>query len=162
MLLARYEHHLRQTEIFVTRIATARDRLNNLYTNLPSKLSASEATKSRSQKEAILNEFRLIQTSLPLAGTNTSAFTKWIQQDLNNALLNTVDTYHRLVPMFHRHLVTNADGDLPSFYRDMKQLGKRTKAQRRAFLATGMTSAGESALRQTSPEPSGARPATRE
>jgi predicted aminopeptidase len=163
--LDRYEHHLRQTKEFTTQIASARDRLNNLYTNLPAKMSASEAMEAQNQKDGILNELRLSQAGLPAGATNTTPFARWFQQDINNALLNTVDTYHRLVPMLHRHLDANAKGYLPRFYREMEHLKKNTKDERRTFLATMLTPAGEagqSAFRKTAPEPSGARPATRE
>lgn len=163
--LERYEYQLRKTKEFTTQIALARDRLNNLFTNLPSKLSTLEAIQIRGHKQSVLNDLRSNHSNPPDGATNRAHFARWFQKEINNALLNTVDTYHRLVPMFHRHLDANAKGDLPRFYREMELLKKRTKDERRTFLSTVLTPSGDrglSAFRKTAPAPSGARPATRE
>lgn len=48
---------------------------------------------------------------------------------MNNAHLNDVDAYYRLVPAFHR-LLRAQGGDLNSFYREVETLAKLPKLER--------------------------------
>ena len=53
----------------------------------------------------------------------------WFEQPLNNALLNTVDTYYALVPAFQR-MLAGQGGDLGRFYKEAAALGKLKKSER--------------------------------
>ena len=60
----------------------------------------------------------------------------WFGQPLNNALLNTVDTYHSLVPAF-RGMLEAEGGDLEGFFRRTADLGKLTREERHGRLRAG-------------------------
>ena len=64
-----------------------------------------------------------------------SGYDQWFSKPLNNAQLNTVATYHDLVPAFQRLLASHG-GNLESFYKEVEQLKKLSKDERRQRLAT--------------------------
>ena len=57
----------------------------------------------------------------------------WFATPINNAQLNTVEAYHKLVPGFAR-LLAKQRGDFPAFYREVKSIGRLKKDERRARL----------------------------
>lgn len=57
----------------------------------------------------------------------------WFNRALNNAQLNTVDTYYRLVPRF-RSVLTNCNGDLEHFYQAVGRLDGLSHQERRERL----------------------------
>lgn len=153
-----YEQQLQQLRDFTTLVATARNQLENLYTNLPPQMNALQTTEARNRKQAILDELRSNSTSLAKTSAGTGRYSPWFRQKLNNALLNTVETYYGLVPMFQHHLVEHSRGNLSRFYHDMEALKKRSKAERRLALE----SEARNVVTQTAPRPLDARPAIRE
>ena len=56
-------------------------------------------------------------------------FDPWFAQDINNAHLASIATYYACVPGFERELKA-VGGDLPAFYRRVRQLAKLDQAQR--------------------------------
>jgi len=58
-----------------------------------------------------------------------AAFDKWMQQDLNNAHLLLIATYHDLVPVFQA-ILKNENNDLKKFYLAVEQYGKLDKKAR--------------------------------
>lgn len=162
--IAQYEQHLELTDQFVASITSSRDKLNNLYTNLPAHRTASETADARRLKREILSELRFRQGQL--ATGEQKHFARWFQQDLNNALLNTVETYHRMVPAFRRHLESSSQGNLSRFYRDMELLKNLSKEERRARMlmetASVAATATSASLRQIAPRQLDGLPATRE
>ncbi|MSQ20545.1 MAG: aminopeptidase [Betaproteobacteria bacterium] len=60
-------------------------------------------------------------------------YDRWFAQDLNNAHLASVATYTELVPAFRRLLAKN-NGDFTAFYREVKGLAARPKAERLTLL----------------------------
>ena len=58
-----------------------------------------------------------------------AGYDRWFAQDLNNAHVATVATYTELVPAF-RSLLAKNKGDFAAFYRAVKALAARPKAER--------------------------------
>jgi predicted aminopeptidase len=56
-------------------------------------------------------------------------FDAWFGQDINNAHLASIATYFACVPGFERELKA-AGGDLPAFYRRVRDLAKLDQSQR--------------------------------
>ena len=56
-------------------------------------------------------------------------FDAWFAQDINNAHLASIATYFACVPGFERELQA-ADGNLPAFYRRVRELAKLDQPQR--------------------------------
>jgi len=58
---------------------------------------------------------------------------RWIAAGLNNAKLNSVGLYRRLVPGF-AVLLARHDGNLPAFYAAVEELGRRPAPERLSYL----------------------------
>ncbi len=58
-----------------------------------------------------------------------AGYDSWFNRPVNNAQINTVSTYHALVPGF-LHLLQTTSGNLQHFYRRCKQLAKEPMAER--------------------------------
>ncbi len=56
-------------------------------------------------------------------------FDAWFAQDINNAHLASIATYFACVPGFERELQA-VGGNLPAFYRRVRELAKLDQAQR--------------------------------
>jgi predicted aminopeptidase len=56
-------------------------------------------------------------------------FDAWFKEDINNAHLASIATYYACVPGFERELRA-VDGNLPAFYRRVRELAKLDQAQR--------------------------------
>jgi predicted aminopeptidase len=120
----------RRTEQFVRIVSRARDKLQAIYE--PAVAPASDAAK-RQAKQSVLQELRADYAQLKASWGGRRDYDLWFQQNLNNAQLNTVDTYHRLVPAFRR-LLREQGGNLKEFYRAVAALGKLKDAERQARL----------------------------
>jgi len=62
-------------------------------------------------------------------------YDKWMQQDLNNAHLSLIATYHRLVPKF-KVLLKQENNNLKKFYVAVEELGQLEKELRNKKLNT--------------------------
>jgi predicted aminopeptidase len=89
----------------------------------------------------VLKDLRQDYAELKTGWGGLQDYDEWFEQSLNNAQLNTVDTYYHLVPAF-RHLLREQDNNLESFYRAAAALGKLKDEERQARL---------NQLRETSP-----------
>jgi len=137
--LEKYRIQARRTEEFVELVTDARQQLALLYTNSISALSASpkdattKAVILRTGKQKVLHELRESYAQLKTKWGGSTAYDAWFRRSLNNAQLNTVDTYYHLVPAFRRVLREKA-GDLEAFYSTIESLRKLDKPERRARL----------------------------
>lgn len=127
--LTRWDAKQTRREEFTQIVKTTRARLKALYQQtLPPKdmrqLKAAEITALQQQ----INELRE-------RWQTPKAFASWTTKPVNNARLNTVSTYHDLVPSFLA-LLDQHHGDFPKFHAAVKRLGKRSKEQRGAILET--------------------------
>lgn len=133
-----YEKRLRRKAGFTRLVTMARDRLRGLYqqagiaTNTAvgaARLPIEQVAALRTQKQAILDQLRRDYETLKATWGGHTDHQHWFQRPLNNAHLNDVDTYYRLVPAFHR-LLREQGGDLEAFYREAQRLANLPKAER--------------------------------
>ena len=60
-------------------------------------------------------------------------YDRWMNEDMNNAKLSSVATYHEFVPAF-KALFAAVGEDFTAFYREVEALGKKTAMARKASL----------------------------
>jgi len=133
-----YEAYLGRKADFTRLVTTAHDRLAALFlaagTHEQSRRDAASLTREevaglRHQKQAILDQLKRDYESLRTTWGGRRDYERWFRRPLNNAHLNDVDAYYRLVPAFHR-LLRAQGGDLNSFYREVETLAKLPKVER--------------------------------
>lgn len=131
----------RETQ-FVSLVTGARDRLETLYESIDEKsLDEAGGERMREQKAAIIERLREdYRTVRDSQWGGYDGYDRWMALPINNAQLNTIDTYYSLVPAF-RELIRRNDGDLEAFYRDVKRLKRMKKAERKAELEKLLSSA---------------------
>ncbi|MEN9576906.1 MAG: hypothetical protein RL514_4761 [Verrucomicrobiota bacterium] len=133
-----YEAYLRRKADFTRLVTGAHDQLTALFhaagTSEKSpregtSLSGEAVAGLRVRKQALLGQLRSDYESLRATWGGRRDYARWFRRPLNNAHLNDVDTYYRLVPAFHR-LLREQGGDLVAFYREVEVLAKLSKAER--------------------------------
>lgn len=133
-----YEAHLRRKADFTRLITGAHDQLAALFlaagTSVKSprevvSLPGEDLAGLRVRKQAILDQLRRDYETLWATWGGRTDYQRWFRRPLNNARLNDVDAYYRLVPAFRRMLLEQG-GDLEAFYREVSVLGKLEKAER--------------------------------
>ena len=80
-------------------------------------------------KQVVVGRLRSEYARLRESWNGCRDYDNWFQQPINNAKLNTIDSYYRLVPAF-RQLLQDSGQDLVSFYSNIKTLSKGSKASR--------------------------------
>ena len=137
-----YELDVRRHELVYELIARARAELEALYDDLPEE-PPRDLDECRRRKHEIVLRLRRDYLGLRRGWGAHFDFDRWFSQDLNHAQLNTIDTYHHLVPAFRRQLQSQ-HGDLEAFFKLARGLERLDKAARRAKLeALGTTSASD-------------------
>jgi predicted aminopeptidase len=118
--------HLVQQRRYLEVIALmndTRNRLRTLYTSdLPPPLM-------RERKRQAFEELREAYAALKAPWGAHAPFEAWFAEDINNAHLASIATYFTCVPGFEREL-KGVGGDLPAFYRRVRQLAKLDQRQR--------------------------------
>ncbi len=127
------DYQRRQT--FLHLVATARERLAALYTS-----PRSEAEK-RAGKQRILAELHDRYQDLKQQWGGYAGYDRWFNQDLNNAKLAGISTYHRLVPAFLA-LYEREGQDFAAFYRAAETIGQLPPPEREARLRALLEAAG--------------------
>lgn len=124
----------RETQ-FVALVAAARDRLESLYESVDAeRLDEAGREQARGRKGEIVERLRADYRSLRDGQWGGyDGYDRWMALPINNAQLNTIDTYYNLVPAF-RELIRRNNGDLEAFYCDVKRLKRMKKAERTAEL----------------------------
>lgn len=119
--LRQYEAHLASQRHLVRLALGTREQLSGIY--------AAE-TEPKLKKEAAL---MALQRELERHGVKEKTTNVQTGQEMkrswNNARLNTLATYFRLVPGFER-LLKECGGDLETFYAEVEKLGKLPAAER--------------------------------
>jgi len=140
-----YEAHLRRKADFTRLVTGAHDRLAALFhaagTSAKSvrdgkSPSIEAAAELRARKQAILDQLKRDYEALKSTWGGRTDYARWFSRPLNNAHLNDVDAYYRLVPAFHR-LLREQGGDLEAFYREVAALTKLPKEERHRRLQPG-------------------------
>ncbi|HTZ00263.1 MAG TPA: aminopeptidase, partial [Rhodocyclaceae bacterium] len=117
----------RRRDDFAALVAKYRGRLGELYgEDLP-------AEAKRAEKARLLAAMGEDYGRLKAAWGGFAGYDKWFAQPINNAQLASVSLSTRLVPAF-QELLHRDGGDLPRFYRDVKELAARPAAEREAAL----------------------------
>lgn len=124
--VARQREAAERQRIFLTLVAGARAELEALY---PARPPEGCACDLRRKKEAVFTKLRHDYATAKAQWGGGAEYDGWFRQPLNNALLNTVDTYHAFVPAFRRMLAA-ADGDMEKLFKEAVALGKLKKEER--------------------------------
>jgi predicted aminopeptidase len=119
---------------FIALVLKYRDRLKALYA---SDLAADE---KRGQKEAAFTELKAEYETLKLSWGGFAGYDRFFAGEPNNAHIVPVATYSELVPAF-RQLLAEKQGDFPTFYSAVREIGGLGKEKRAARL--GVPAAAE-------------------
>jgi predicted aminopeptidase len=101
-----------------------RTELHDLYA------SGVDPELMRERKRLVFAALRASYADLTKPWTD-APFEAWFKGDMNNAYLASVATYYDCVPGFQRELIA-VGGDLPAFYRRVRELAKIDQATRDA------------------------------
>jgi len=133
--LAAFEADARRDEQFVDLLTRTRSRLQSLYTNAPASSSPlHNAASLRAAKMQIFADLSAEFQKLKAGWGGITDYDNWFLQPLNNARLNTVETYYRWVPAFRRLLKERSEGRLDRFFREAERLARLPKQARQEFL----------------------------
>jgi predicted aminopeptidase len=119
------EHLLEQrryVEVIDLMNATRKD-LGTLYA------SGLPPPQMRERKRETFDALRASYAGLKAQWEGHAPFDAWFARDINNAHLASIATYFTCVPGFERELQA-AGGNLPAFYRRVRELAKLDQAQR--------------------------------
>jgi len=130
--LARLERREAQ---FLALVEWARGRLAALYA------SSRDPETMRRHKAIILQALRARYQAASAGWERGPRYDAWFEDELNNAKLASVATYHELVPAFER-LLARHGGDLQAFFEACERLGALPRDERRAELERLLASAG--------------------
>ncbi len=128
--LAMYLRQQERVQQVIELLIGARSELSVLYA------SGLTPPAMRERKRAIFAALKLSYARLRADWGTNAPFAGWFGQDLNNAHLVSIATYRRCVPGFAREL-KRAGGDLPAFFRRVRELAKLKKSQRDASVCGG-------------------------
>jgi len=125
---ARYVQSRKRRADFVALILVYRERLLKLY--------ASEASTDdkRAAKSKTFADLKHDYQKLKASWSGYDGYDDWFAQNLNNAHLASVGTYHQHVAAFQA-LLKQHQGDLAPFYRAAEELSGLPSAERTAKLA---------------------------
>ena len=121
---------------FINLVLATRSRLAALYA------SSSDERHTRLRKQRILAHMRTQYEALRRSWQGFGYYDGWMAQDLNNAQIASVATYHRYVPAFKK-LLARQGGDLPAFYRAASRLATMAEDERKAYLQALLPEAAE-------------------
>lgn len=113
-------------------ILDARDSLQALYAD-PGRDPATRAARKVEIIAALRNAYAQLKERWP----GYRDYDDWMAAPINNAQINTIDTYYDLVPGFAAQL-ERMNGDLPSFYEAVKAMRRIGKVERRERLAAAL------------------------
>ncbi|MDH5600098.1 MAG: aminopeptidase [Gammaproteobacteria bacterium] len=85
--------------------------------------------EKRAAKKIVFKQMQEKYQHLKKSWGGYNAYDKWMKQELNNAHLLLIATYHDLVPMFQT-MLSKEKHDLKNFYTAVEQLGSLDKLQR--------------------------------
>lgn len=125
--LAGYRTTKQHQARFVTLMLDTRSRLAALYA------TDQADTAKRTAKALIFSELRAEYARQVSDGRLGADYRRWIESDLNNAMLVPIGVYHQYVVAFQA-LLAQEPGDWTAFYRRVQRLAELPKEQRHAQL----------------------------
>lgn len=132
---ADYETELRRQNQFVALVLHAREELKLVYGEKPhSTNDHATIADQRARKAEVIAKLRAGHEQLKASWGGDTDYDQWFQKPINNARLNTIATYHHLVPAFQK-LLENSGGDLEKFYAEATVLAKLRKEERQQRMA---------------------------
>lgn len=146
----RYRHNRAAEDAVVALILSARDQLQALYAE-SREAGVADVT---APKASIIAELRKSYDTLKQRWPDFRDYDDWMAAPINNAQLNTVDTYYTLVPGFVARLA-QLQGDLPAFYADTKAMRRISKVERRDRLTAAALAIVDRQPRPVSPPADG-------
>ncbi len=128
------EHLLEQSRYLkvIDLLNATRGELRRVYA------SGESPAAMRERKQAAFTALRASYTQLRAGWGGHAPFEAWFEGDiaLNNAHLTSIATYFTCVPGFERELEA-VGGDLPAFYRRVRELAKLDQERRDAVVCGG-------------------------
>jgi len=125
--IEKYVSLLKQEDDFVHLVQDTRAKLKAIYESQQD--DASKRTAKAQAIEALRSDYQELKGKWG----GYSGYDRWFAKPLNNAQLNTIATYHDLLPAFDR-LLTAQNGNLENFYKDVEKYEDMTKEHRRERL----------------------------
>jgi predicted aminopeptidase len=125
----KYAADVQQREQFLQLTTETREQLAALYA------SSRSAAEKRAGKQRILAELRERYQALKQVWGGYAGYDRWFAQDLNNAKLAGVSTYHRQVPAFLA-LFEREGRDFAAFHQAAEAIGQLPPAEREGALRT--------------------------
>ena len=129
--LAAYESETKLVREFIGLAMATREKLDAVYGNP----GLSDETK-REAKERVLKAFEKEAMIMNRRQGGSLKIEKWFEKPVNNARLNSLDTYYQLVPAFETW-IAECDGDLERFFERVKAMRKLDRDERRERLGVG-------------------------
>lgn len=117
--------HQERDRAFKLMLIGAREQLARLYD------SGASETQMQVGKQEIFAGLQRSYLEFKREWNDYDGFDEWMAQDLNNAHLALVATYHKYVPAFQR-LLRDSDGDMREFYEAARAVGELDAESRRA------------------------------
>jgi predicted aminopeptidase len=98
--------------------------------------SALTVTQKRAHKQEAFGQLKYDYGLLKASWNGYSGYDRWFDRTLNNAHLMSAATYHGCMPGFRR-VLESVNGDLPSFYAEVRKLAAESKEVREETLCEG-------------------------
>jgi len=137
--LARFELYRQHTRTVIALLTATRAELRRLYA------SALDAEQMQRQKLEVFAALRDSYAHLRENWGGHAPFDAWLKGEINNAHLASVATYYDCVPGFERELEA-VRGDLPAFYRRVRELARLDQARRDEMLCRERTLPSQQSL----------------
>ncbi len=117
----------RQRQFFEL-LLDSRMQLETVYSS-----AEGDDTKRRKKKQ-LLNELSVAYQALKQSWDGYDGYDSWMNEDLNNAKLSSIATYHHYVPAI-RSILRKVDNNLTRFYAVIEALGSLSNTEREQCLS---------------------------
>ncbi len=128
--LDRYFYHERMQRDFVAVLLDLREQLDQQYRkDIPDPLK-------KAYKQQTIEHFKHeTYPQFKARWQHSERYDRWVEQEINNARLIPVASYHQWLAAFEQ-LLRQSNNDLPAFYQQVKSLTDMTEKQRHELLSS--------------------------
>lgn len=130
--LAAYERDGKSVQAFVSLAMEVREDLEVVYAN-----ESLDDEGKRHEKTRVLQGFRDRAEELNRRLGGKLRVEKWFEKPVNNARLNSLETYYEMVPAFER-LLAECGGDLERFFDRLETMKRMKRDDRRRALGVAV------------------------